>query len=90
MRLSVKAASLTGAVLVGGVVFFMGLLNLIFPSYAQAALHVIASVYPGFCESGGLGNVIVGMLYGILDGAIAGAVIAWLYNLFLSKLSAGA
>ena len=90
MRLNVKAAALMGAVLTGGTVFFFGILNLIFPPYAEVFLRLMASIYPGFCDSGGFGNVIVGTLYGLLDGAIGGALIAWLYNQFLPKQPTGA
>jgi hypothetical protein len=89
MRLSVKAAALVGAVLTGGTVFCLGILNLIFPTYADDFLRVMASIYPGFCDSGGFWNVIVGTLYGLLDGAIGGALIAWLYNQFLPRQSTG-
>ena len=29
-----------------------------------------------------VGQLILGTLYGLVDGAVGGAVIAWLYNLF--------
>ncbi len=90
MKLSVKAAALMCAVLTGGTVFCLGILNLIFPPYADGFLRVVASIYPGFNDPAGFGNVIVGSLYGLLDGAVGGALIAWLYNLFLPKRSAGA
>jgi hypothetical protein len=90
MKLNVKAAALTGAVLTGGTVLVVGILNLIFPTYGADFLRVMASIYPGFCDSGGFGNVIVGTLYGLLDGAIGGAIVAWLYNLFLPQQPTGA
>ena len=40
----------------------------------------MASVYPGYTATPSLGQVIIGTLYGMLDGAIVGAVFAWLYN----------
>jgi hypothetical protein len=42
----------------------------------------MASVYPGYHATRSLGDVIVGGLYGLVDGLIGGAVFAWLYNLF--------
>jgi hypothetical protein len=45
----------------------------------------MASVYPGYDASGTICSVIVGTLYGVVDGAIAGLVFAWLYNLVLGK-----
>jgi len=60
------------------------------PCYAEAFLRLVASIYPGYHYPSGFGGVIVGMLYGLLDGAVAGALIAWLYNLFLPKQATGA
>jgi hypothetical protein len=34
-----------------------------------------------------LSSVIIGTLYALLDGAIAGLVFAWLYNMFVGKPS---
>ena len=57
-----------------------GLGNLIWPGYGQALLDVMASVCPGYQATPSLGQVLIGTLYGLLDGAVAGAVVAWLYN----------
>jgi hypothetical protein len=62
-----------------------GVANLIWPSYGEAFLAWSASLYPGYHGPAGLGSVIVVTLYALVDGAICGAVFAWLYN----KLSAG-
>ncbi len=50
-------------------------------TYGQAFLDVMASIYPGFHAAGTFGDAIVGTLYGVVDGAIGGAVFAWLYNI---------
>ena len=57
-----------------------GLANLIWPGYGQGFLEVMASVYPGYHATSNFGDVIVGTLYGLVDGAVGGAVVAWLYN----------
>jgi len=88
MRLNVKAAAIAGALLTGGMMLFFGILNLIFCGYADALLRLMASVYPGYHYPSGFGGVIVGTLYGLLDGAIGGVLVAWLYNLFLPKQTA--
>lgn len=85
MKLNVKAATVAGALLTGGTVLFFGVLNLIFCGYADALLRVVASIYPGYHFPSGFSGVIVGTLYGLLDGAIGGALIAWLYNMFLPR-----
>ncbi len=61
--------------------FLTGLANLIWPGYGQALLYVMASVYPGYQATASIGQVIIGTLYGLLDGAVVGAAFAWLYNI---------
>lgn len=80
MRLSVKGLAVSAGILWGAAVFLVGLGNHIRPGYGRAFLNVMDSIYPGY-HVGGLGNVFLGGLYGIVDGVIAGAVFAWLYNL---------
>lgn len=83
MKLSVKGLALTLG-LVWGILgmFLVGLSNLIWAGYGQSFLEVMASVYPGYHATASFGQVIVGTLYGIVDGAVAGAVFAWVYNRF--------
>lgn len=79
MKLSIKSVTITVAIIWGAVVFLVGLGHLLSPDYGTAFLGVVASVYPGY-QVGGFGSVIVGTLYAALDGAIGGAIFAWLYN----------
>lgn len=79
MQLSVKGLALTAGILWGAVTFLTGTANLIWPGYGAAMLELMASVYPGYVV-GGFGSVIIGTLYALLDGAICGAIFAWLYN----------
>ena len=83
MKLDVKALALTAAILWGLVAMLLtGIANLLWPSYGQGFLSVMASVYPGYEATRSVGQVVIGSLYGLLDGAIAGALLAWLYNRF--------
>ena len=83
MRLNVKAMAITLALIWGVLAMFLvALANLIWPPYGKPFLDMMASVYPGYKATPSLGQAVIGALYGLLDGAIAGAVIAWLYNLF--------
>ncbi len=50
----------------------------------------MASLYPGYTATASFGQVLVGTLYGVVDGAAAGAVFAWLYNFCASRLSTSA
>lgn len=80
MSLNIKALAITGGILWGACCLLVGILNLIFPSYGVAMLELSGSIYPGYGGPGGFGSVIVLTLYAVLDGAVAGAIFAWLYN----------
>jgi hypothetical protein len=82
MKLSVKSLASAAGVLWGLAMFLTGLLNLVFPKYGVAMLDVMRSVYPGYAAMSGFAGVIVLTLYAIVDGAICGAVLGWLYNAF--------
>ncbi len=91
MKLDVKTVAVVLALSWGILgMFLTGLANLIWPGYGQAFLEVMASLYPGYRATASLGQVIIGTLYGVVDGAVAGAVFAWLYNFSASRLSASA
>ena len=80
MSLNVKALAIAGAIAWGGSCLLLGLANLIWESYGVAFLELAASVYPGYDGPGGLWSVIVVTLYALVDGAVCGAIIGWLYN----------
>jgi hypothetical protein len=82
MKLSIKGMTIAIALLCGGCVFVFGVMNLVSQSYGMEFLRVISSIYPGFKASRTFVDVLVGTGYGIVDGAIGGFLLAWLYNLF--------
>jgi len=83
MKLSVKGMAIAFALLWGVLAMFLtGLANLLWPGYGKAFLELMASVYPGYHATASIGDVVVGMLYGVVDGGVAGAIFAWLYNRF--------
>jgi hypothetical protein len=82
MKLSLTGLGITFAIVWGGMIFVVGVANLVSETYGVAFLEVIASVYPGYSLDGDFGSVLVGTLYGALDGAIGGFVLAWVYNRF--------
>jgi hypothetical protein len=67
----------------------MGIANMVWPSYGEAFLQLIASVYPGYHASAGIGSVVVGTLYAFLDGAVGGLLLGLLYNALVSRCSCG-
>lgn len=88
MKLNLKALVLTAGVLWALAVFLVGVLNLIWSGYGVAFLQLIASIYPGYHATRSVGDLIVGSLYALVDGAICGLVFGWLYNVFAGKKSA--
>lgn len=80
MKLSIKALAIALGVVWGGCILLVGLAQLAWPGYGSAFLGMAGSIYPGFDPAGGAGAVVVGALYGFVDGAVGGAVLAWLYN----------
>ena len=85
MRLNLKALVLTAGILWALAIFITGVANLIWSGYGVAFLQAMASVYPGYHASRSIGDVVVGTLYALVDGAICGLVFGWLYNLFVGK-----
>lgn len=90
MSLNIKALAITGAIVWGGACLLGGLANLVWESYGVACLELAASVYPGYDGPDGLWSVIVLTLYGLVDGAVCGAIIGWLYNLAAGPKAAAA
>jgi hypothetical protein len=90
VSLDIKALAITGAILWGGSYLLVGLLNLASPGYGTTFLDLAKSIYPGYGGPAGFGSVIVVTLYAALDGAVAGALLAWLYNLLARQGSKSA
>ncbi len=88
MKFNIIALGITCGVIWGGAILMTGLAGIIWPGYGQAFLDIIASVYPGYKGTPGIGQTIIGALYGLVDGGIAGVIFAWLYNLVADKTAA--
>ena len=68
------------------VVFLVGLANQLWPTYGVEFLKIIDSIYPGYhFGEWGLGGVIVGTLYAIVDAWVIGVIFALIYNKFTKK-----
>jgi hypothetical protein len=77
-----KRKALTGAsaVLLGACMLVVGLINLKYASYGGDFLKMMASVYPGYHDSRTISEVLIGTIYGLVDGAILGLVFSSLYR----------
>ena len=82
MKFSIEGLALASGILWGLAMLGMGLANLIWANYGQQFLQTMSSVYPAYHATRSIAGVIVGTLYGAVDGLIGGAVFAWLYNQF--------
>jgi hypothetical protein len=80
MKLSLKAVTISGALLWGGAILLIGLINLSRPGYGLNFLQLTTSVYPWFHASHTIRSVAIGALDGLVDGALAALVFAALYN----------
>jgi hypothetical protein len=86
MRLNAAAMFFTIGILWGACILFLGVANIIWPSYGQAFLQLCASIYPGYHPGTGFGSVFIGTIYALVDGAICGAIFGGLYNRFAENL----
>jgi hypothetical protein len=87
MHISLKAMTWSWAILWGFAMLFVGLIHMAEPSYGGDFLRIMSSVYPGADTAPTLGRVLLGALYGLVDGAIAGCLFGLLYNAFASGTS---
>lgn len=83
MKLCMRSFTLTCGVIWGGMFLVVALLNQFGGSYGGHLLDFASSIYPGYGGPAGYGSVLVVTLYGFVDGAVGGAIFAWLYNRFL-------
>jgi hypothetical protein len=88
MRVSLKGITLSSAILWGGAMLFVGLIHMAAPSYGGDFLRIMSSVYPGADTAPTLGRVLLGTLYGFVDGGIAGCLFGWLYSAFAGGMGA--
>ena len=80
MRDSLKAITLSSAILWGGLMLLIGLIHMAAPSYGTNFLQAMSSVYPGADTAPTLGRVLLGTVYGFVDGAIGGCLFGLLYH----------
>jgi hypothetical protein len=82
MKLNVKAFAISSGLIWGTGVFLMAWWIMLFEG-ATGEVPFLGHIYRGFSISP-LGSVI-GLVWAFFDGAIAGVIFAWLYNLLAAK-----
>jgi hypothetical protein len=85
MRLNITALAIAAGLFWGGAILLVAAANQFWPPYGSAFLDLAASIYPGYRPGTGIGSIITGTLYGLLDGVIGGAIFAWFYNLLARR-----
>ena len=85
MKLNVRAFAMTFAIW-WGVGVFLGTWWVIAMSGATGEPTFLARIYIGY-EISPLGSII-GLVWGAIDGLIAGAIFAWLYNALAERFFA--
>jgi hypothetical protein len=82
MKLSIKGMALAGCILWGVSFLFVALGHLATGGYGFYFLQIFGSLYPGYYAVATIGNVLIGTFWALVDGALAGAIFGWLYNMF--------
>jgi hypothetical protein len=77
MKFNVKALALASGILWGGAICF-GTLWLIAFGYDGSLVRQLDHFYFGYSFS--VVGAFVGLAWGFVDGAVSGALLAWLYN----------
>ena len=87
MKLDVKAFVVTMGIFYGLTIGLTGIGNLIWCGYGSTFLQSLASVYPGYDAAGTIGDLIVGILYALFDGAVMGLIFVCIYNALVGRES---
>ena len=86
MKLNIKAFALTFAIWWGVGIFLLTWWIIAFGG-STSETFFLGRVYFGYTISP-VGSLI-GLVWGFVDGLIAGAIFAWLYNALATRLSSG-
>lgn len=79
---SVKAMTCSASLLWGACMLVVGAVNLVDASYGGDFLRMMNSIYPGADATRTAGSVLLGAVYGVLDGAVGGFLFGSLYSFF--------
>ncbi|MCJ7541089.1 MAG: bacteriophage holin, partial [Desulfobacterales bacterium] len=85
MKLNVKAFALTCALIWGIGLFLLTWWIIVFDG-ATGDVTFIGRIYRGYSISPA--GSVIGLLWGLIDAGIGGAIFAWLYNLITTRTSA--
>lgn len=84
MKLNVKAFAIACGLIWGLGVFLLAWWVMLFDG-ATGEVPFLGHIYRGYNISPA--GSVIGLLWALADGAIAGAIFAWLYNLLIAKMA---
>ena len=67
----------------GGLVFIVGLLNILVPTFGLSFLWFVSSISPGFHAEPNILSVMIGTGYAVLEGLLVGGLLGTIYNLLV-------
>src|SRR5262249_59903772 len=85
MRLNITAMSMASGLLWGASTLIVAAANMIWPSYGQAFLQLCGPICPGYRPGTGMGSVVTGTIYALVDGVIGGGLFRRLLNPFAAR-----
>lgn len=60
----------------------LGILGMLF-GYGIDMITVLSSIYVGYAPT--IGGTLLGVVWALIDGYIAGALFAWIYNMLVAR-----
>jgi len=79
-EINMKSLALSFGITWGASLFLLGIITWLIPGWGSELVSALGSLYRGYNAS--LIGALLGLVWGFADGAIAGLLIAWLYNGF--------
>lgn len=86
MKLDVRAMTIAFGVTWGSGVLLLGLIAWLL-GWGVPMVNVLGSVYLGYQPT--FAGTVIGTVWALADGAIAGAILAWIYNMAAKRHAAG-
>jgi hypothetical protein len=87
MRLSITGGAIAAGIVWGSAILLVEIIHLVFPAYGATFLALVTSFFPWLHSDKPIVHLLVDTGMGLLDGAIAGALFAWFYNMILEQSS---
>jgi len=84
MKLNINAFGLACGILAGVFVAAMTLTNIVW-GYPSSWVNLIADIYRWGYHPSSYWAIMIGLIYGFVDGYVFGFLLSWVYNRFTKK-----